>query len=110
LASIDIISGNEGKERRAHLGKLIAQFGDSVQPKRWKRVASSTAIQPLIIGANEEALRVAAGLYGQGLWVPAIRPPTVPAGTARLRVTLSAAHTADEVARLARSLNELEGA
>lgn len=110
LASIDIIAGSEGKERRAHLGKLIAQFGESVQPKRWQRVASGTAIQPLIIGANEEALRIAAGLYGQGLWVPAIRPPTVPAGTARLRVTLSAAHTADEVARLARSLNELEGA
>ncbi len=110
LASIDIIAGDEGKQRRAHLGKLISQFGESVQPTRWTRVISNTAIQPLIIGANEEALRVAAGLYGQGLWVPAIRPPTVPAGTARLRVTLSAAHTADDVARLARSLNELEGA
>jgi len=51
---------------------------------------------------------VAAALYEQGLWVPAIRPPTVAAGTARLRVTLSAAHTHDEVALLARTLNELE--
>jgi 8-amino-7-oxononanoate synthase len=110
LASLDIIAGDEGKQLRAHLGNLIEQFGASLQLTRWQRVVSATAIQPLIIGENEEALRVAAGLYGQGLWVPAIRPPTVPVGTARLRVTLSAAHTADEVARLARSLNELEGA
>ncbi len=110
LASLDIIAGEEGKHLRTHLNSLIAQFGASLQLTRWQRVESSTAIQPLIIGENEEALRIAAGLYGQGLWVPAIRPPTVPVGTARLRVTLSAAHTADEVARLARSLNELEGA
>ncbi len=110
LASLDIIAGEEGKQLRAHLDSLITQFGDSLTLTRWQRVASATAIQPLIIGENEEALRVAAGLYGQGLWVPAIRPPTVPVGTARLRVTLSAAHTADEVARLACSLNELEGA
>ncbi len=110
LASIDIIAGDEGKQLRAHLASLIAQLGESLTLTRWQRVASNTAIQPLIIGENEEALHVAAGLYGQGLWVPAIRPPTVPVGTARLRVTLSAAHTADEVARLARSLNEHEGA
>ena len=57
---------------------------------------------------GDEALRIAASLYGRGLWVPAIRPPTVPTGTARLRVTLSAAHTHDEVAQLATALNELE--
>jgi 8-amino-7-oxononanoate synthase len=69
---------------------------------------SHTAIQPVIIGSNDEALRAAAALHGQGLWVPAIRPPTVAPGTARLRVTLSAAHTHDEVAQLAAALNELE--
>jgi 8-amino-7-oxononanoate synthase len=53
-------------------------------------------------------MRVAAALYEQGLWIPAIRPPTVPPDTARLRVTLSAAHTSQEVARLADSLNALE--
>jgi 8-amino-7-oxononanoate synthase len=71
-------------------------------------VASSTAIQPIIIGSNDEALRIGAGLYGKGLWVPAIRPPTVPAGTARLRVTLSAAHTHEEVGQLAAAINQLE--
>jgi 8-amino-7-oxononanoate synthase len=51
---------------------------------------------------------VAARLHEQGLWVPAIRPPTVAPGTARLRVTLCAAHTQDEVAQLAATLNQLE--
>jgi 8-amino-7-oxononanoate synthase len=108
LASIDIIGGDEGASRRAHLQSLIAQLDASLALKRWQRVVSHTAIQPIIIGSNEEALRIGAGLYGKGLWVPAIRPPTVPAGTARLRVTLSAAHTHEEVAQLAAAINELE--
>lgn len=108
LASLDIIGGDEGIERRARLQSLIAQLDAALVLKRWQRPASVTAIQPVIIGGNAEALRVAAALYEQGLWVPAIRPPTVAAGTARLRVTLSAAHTHDEVAQLAAALNELE--
>ena len=108
LASLDIIGGAEGAARRAHLESLIAQFRDGLRLERWENPASGTAIQPIIIGANDEALRVGAGLYGQGLWVPAIRPPTVPAGTARLRVTLSAAHTHEDVAQLVAALNQLE--
>ena len=108
LASIDIIGGEEGASRRAHLQALIAQFRDGLRLQRWQHPASETAIQPILIGANDEALRVGAGLYGQGLWVPAIRPPTVPAGTARLRVTLSAAHTHEDVAQLVAALNQLE--
>jgi len=109
-ASLDIIGGAEGAQRRAHLAALVAHLQDALRPRRWRLLASGTAIQPLIIGSNDDALRVAAGLYEQGLWVPAIRPPTVAAGTARLRVTLCAAHTHDEVAQLARALNELERA
>lgn len=108
MASIDIIEGDEGASRRAHLQKLIAQLNDELKLRRWQRMASSTAIQPIVIGGNEEALRIGAALYGKGIWVPAIRPPTVPAGTARLRVTLSAAHTQEEVAQLSAALNELE--
>jgi len=66
----------------------------------WQLVDSSTAIQPLIVGDNAAALTLAAALDAQGLWVPAIRPPTVPAGTARLRITLSAAHSTGDVQRL----------
>ena len=110
LTSLDIITSEEGNALRGHLESLIEQLGVELQLRRWGRPASPTAIQPIIIGSNEEALRVAAGLYAKGLWVPAIRPPTVPVNTARLRVTLSGAHTHDEVARLAAALNELEGA
>jgi 8-amino-7-oxononanoate synthase len=108
LASLDIIAGEEGQERRAHLGSLIAQLDNALHLRHWQRPPSRTAIQPIVIGANDDALQVAARLYAQGLWVPAIRPPTVAPGTARLRVTLSAAHTHDDVAQLAAALNELE--
>ncbi len=108
LASLDIIGGAEGASRRAHLQSLIEKFAGALRLQRWQHPPSETAIQPIIIGANEEALRAGAGLYGQGLWVPAIRPPTVPAGTARLRATLSAAHTHEDVAQLAAALNQLE--
>ncbi|HEX7635630.1 MAG TPA: 8-amino-7-oxononanoate synthase [Noviherbaspirillum sp.] len=108
LAAIDIIGGAEGAKRRAHLRTLIAQLKESLTLRRWRLHASHTAIQPVIVGPNDEALRAAATLYEQGIWVPAIRPPTVPANTARLRVTLSAAHTGDDVAQLARAFNAME--
>ena len=108
LASLDIIGGAEGAARRAHLSALIEQFRQDLRLERWQHPAPCTAIQPIIIGANDEALRVGAGLYGQGLWVPAIRPPTVAPGTARLRVTLCAAHTHEDVAQLIAALNLLE--
>ncbi|SFB70583.1 8-amino-7-oxononanoate synthase [Massilia yuzhufengensis] len=107
-ASLDIIEGEEGAQRRAHLAALVATLQGALRLERWQLAASNTAIQPIVIGGNDDALRAAAGLHEQGLWVPAIRPPTVAAGTARLRVTLSAAHTHDEVATLAHALNELE--
>jgi 8-amino-7-oxononanoate synthase len=108
LASLDIIAGDEGKALRARLASLVTQLGQDLKLTRWQRPASQTAIQPIIVGSNEEALELAASLHARGLWVPAIRPPTVPANTARLRVTLSAAHTHEDVAQLAVALNDLE--
>jgi 8-amino-7-oxononanoate synthase len=108
LASLDIIAGAEGRERRTHLNGLIAQLDSELRLTRWQRPPSPSAIQPIVIGANDDALRAAARLHEQGLWVPAIRPPTVAPGTARLRVTLSAAHTRQDVAQLAAALNNLE--
>ena len=110
LASLDIIGGAEGETRRAHLAGLVKQLRESLDFQRWKLVESHTAIQPVIIGSNDDALRASAALIDQGLWVPAIRPPTVAPGTARLRVTLSAAHGIDDVAQLAQALNRLEKA
>jgi 8-amino-7-oxononanoate synthase len=108
LTSLDIIAGDEGKGLRSHLASLLAQLNEELRLERWQRIESTTAIQPIIIGSNDEALRASSALHARGLWVPAIRPPTVPAGTARLRVTLSAAHTHEEVAQLTAALNDLE--
>lgn len=110
LTSIDIISGEEGAERRAHLRKLISRLQDQLTFQRWRATKSDTAIQPLVIGSNDEAMHAASRLYEQGLWVPAIRPPTVPSDTARLRITLSASHTDADLARLIDVLNKLEPA
>ncbi|GAB3444842.1 8-amino-7-oxononanoate synthase [Massilia solisilvae] len=108
LTSLDIIAGDEGKALRAHLASLIAQLDTELRLARWRRPVSHTAIQPVIIGSNDEALQAASDLHARGIWVPGIRPPTVAPGTARLRVTLSAAHTHEEVAQLTAALNDLE--
>lgn len=108
LTSLDLLEGDEGITRRAHLQALVAQLDDSLRLERWQRLPSKTAIQPVLIGDNAETMRAGAALYEQGLWVGAIRPPTVAAGTARLRVTLSAGHTSQEVATLITALNALE--
>jgi 8-amino-7-oxononanoate synthase len=117
LAALDLITGAEGRARRAHLQALIAQWqqgvklgqgeGDGKGGAGWHMLSSETAIQPLIIGSNEAVMRVAGALRERGFWVPAIRPPTVAAGTARLRVTLSAAHTHEQVQQLILAVNEL---
>jgi 8-amino-7-oxononanoate synthase len=108
LASVELIGGEEGAVRRAHLNALIAQLRESLALQRWQLLPSATAIQPVIIGKNDETMRAAAALYEQGYWVPGIRPPTVPANTARLRITLSAAHTMQDVAQVAHAVNQLE--
>ncbi len=108
LASLDIIEGADGAARREHLQMLRRHFKCTLQLQRWQRLKSDTPIQPVVIGRNSDALAVAAALYDQGFWVPAIRPPTVPKGTARLRITLSAAHTVDDVAQLVAALTQLE--
>ncbi|MFJ7566125.1 8-amino-7-oxononanoate synthase [Herminiimonas sp. NPDC097707] len=104
LKSLDLIAGADGDARRSQLRLLIARLQDGLQGSRWQLLPSPTAIQAIIIGENDAALRVAAALAEQGLWVPAIRPPTVPKGTARLRITLSAAHSLADVDRLLAAL------
>lgn len=111
-ASLRLIRGDEGEQRRRHLAGLVAAFrrgvpevlGDRLNDRGWQLAASQTAIQPLIVGRSEDALAMAAALESQGLWVPAIRPPTVPSGSARLRITFSAAHGLDDVERLLSAL------
>jgi 8-amino-7-oxononanoate synthase len=97
--------------RRAHLQHLISHLRSSLgrvlHGKNWQLGESATAIQPLLIGSNHDALRLMQGLYERGLWIPAIRPPTVPDGTARLRIALSALHSTADIDRLVQALGEL---
>ncbi|HDZ55995.1 MAG TPA: 8-amino-7-oxononanoate synthase [Pseudomonas xinjiangensis] len=86
--------------RREHLARLIGQFRAGVGELGLRLMDSSTPIQPIIIGSSERAMALSAALREQGLLVTAIRPPTVARGTARLRVTLSAGHSEDDVAQL----------
>jgi len=97
----------QGDARRAQLQSLIAQLKGGLADLPWALMPSATAIQPLLVGDNRAALDLSLALRERGLWVAAIRPPTVPQGTARLRITLSAAHSADDVNRLIGALHEL---
>ena len=106
-ASVRIIESDEGDQRRAHLASLIETTRAMLKRTRWLPVESRTAVQPLVIGGNDETVALAAALDAQGLWVPAIRPPTVPSGTSRLRISLSAAHSDDDLARLDHALTTL---
>lgn len=107
LKSLEMIE--QGASRRSHLQALILQLREGLaRLHHWRPMVSETPVQPLILGENSEVLRVGQALLEAGLWVPAIRPPTVPAGTARLRITLSAAHTSAQVQRLVDVLLELE--
>ena len=106
LAGLEIIAAETW--RRELLAQLIARLKRDVAGLRWRLLPSDTAIQPLMIGANDEAVRVSEQLAQRGLLVPAIRPPTVPEGTARLRISLSAAHSEQDVAQLVEALLEVE--
>ncbi|CAJ0901650.1 8-amino-7-oxononanoate synthase [Ralstonia sp. LMG 32965] len=107
-AALDLIASEEGAERRARLDRHIAVWTSHAQRLAarfgWRWMPSPTAIQPIVIGENAPALELAAALEREGIRIAAIRPPTVPTGTARLRITLSAAHTDADIERLAQAL------
>jgi 8-amino-7-oxononanoate synthase len=105
MQSLQLIE--QGDDRRAHLHQLIEDLRQGLAGLPWKLMPSDTAIQPLLIGDNQQALKLSEGLRERGIWVAAIRPPTVPHGTARLRITLSAAHTESDVRQLVGALHEL---
>lgn len=91
--------------RRERLGELINAFRTGASALGLELMESATAIQPILVGEASRAMAMSRSLERQGIFVGAIRPPTVPAGSARLRVTLSATHSLDQVDQL---LNALE--
>jgi 8-amino-7-oxononanoate synthase len=105
-ASVDLIE--QGDNLRAHLQHLIVTLKQSLQLKKWQLMPSQTAVQPLVVGGNHQVVRLSEYLQKQAILVPAIRPPTVPVNTARLRISLSAAHSEQDVIQLAEALNQAE--
>lgn len=106
IKSIEIIQ--DESFRRDNLFALIDQLTQGLKETKWQHLASPTAIQPVIIGENEAVLRVSEKLYQKGIFVPAIRPPTVPKGLARLRISLSATHTPEEIDQLIKALKDIQ--
>ncbi len=105
LTSLELIEREEW--RRNMLARNIAQLRQELQSLRWTLLPSMTPIQPLLIGESHEAVRISQQLRERGLLVPAIRPPTVPQNTARLRISLSAAHAPQDIQRLTQALQDL---
>lgn len=101
-AALDLVE--QGLARRRHLVHLIRRFREETQALGYQLMPSATPIQPIMVGDNWTALELSRQLEDRGLLVTAIRPPTVPEGQARLRVTLSAAHTDADLDRLLTAL------
>lgn len=104
LASLDLIRSSEGQERRDRLAKHIQYFRQRVSQLPVRLMPSNTAIQPIVIGDSGTAIEISKALQSLGIWCTAIRPPTVPVGSARLRVTLSASHSEEDLVFLCDSL------
>tara|TARA_R110000744_G_scaffold71368_4_gene143756 strand:- start:4856 stop:6037 length:1182 start_codon:yes stop_codon:yes gene_type:complete len=107
LASLRIIQSSEGQERRDRLSAHITYFRQRMQSLPVVLMASETAIQPILMGDSKTALQISERLKSLGVWCTAIRPPTVPIGSARLRITLSAAHSDADLVLLCDSLEHV---
>lgn len=108
LKSLEIIEGDEGNKRRTHLYRLIKIWQEEMVFDAWVKTSSCTPIQPIVLGSNANALTAAKQLDEAGYWIPAIRPPTVPVGSARLRITFSANHSVDDLQKLISTLKAIE--
>ncbi len=100
LAALRVLRSAEGAALTGRLAVLI----DRVAEAGFAPPGHPSPIIPVVLGSEQAALSASAALLEDGLWVPAIRPPTVPVGTSRLRVTLSAAHSDHDVSRLLQAL------
>jgi len=105
LTSLKLVINDQW--RREQLFERINQFKNGARQLGLNLMASDTAIQPLLIGSSEQALNISQALEKQGILISAIRPPTVPNNTARLRITFSANHTKEHVDKLLSALEQL---
>lgn len=103
-AGVELAAGPEGEAGRDRLRKRVRELRAGLAALGWPLPAAESPIVPLVVGEERAALELAARLRAAGIFLPAIRYPTVPRGAARLRVSVSAAHTAEDVARLCEAL------
>ena len=102
-----IKSIRDANDRRAKLNANIALFKRLAKEQHIALMDSNTAIQPIVLGCAEQTLKASEQLKQQGIWLTAIRPPTVLHNTSRLRITLSAAHTHDDIKQLVGGLQKV---
>ena len=103
-AGVQVVQSGEGEDRRNHLRARVAEFQSEIGNRKSE---IPCAIIPILIGDESKAVEAAAKLREQDIFVPAIRYPTVARGKARLRVTLTASHSAGDVATLVRALEQI---
>ncbi len=105
MVAVELVKASDDK--RARLRRLIEVFRTAAQAQGLALLNSDTAIQPVVLRDSERAVQVSQRLFDLGFYVPAVRPPTVPANSARLRVSLSAAHSEEDVAALVAAMAKI---
>lgn len=107
-AGIELLQSAEGEQRRARLWSMVDELKNALTGGPWTLPVVQSAIVPLIIGEEAKAVEVARHLRELGIFIPAIRYPTVARGAARLRLTMTAAHSAEDICELARTLKQIQ--
>jgi 8-amino-7-oxononanoate synthase len=107
-AGIEVVQSPEGEQRRTRLWSLVDELKNGIIARGWKLPVVQSAILPLMVGAEAEAVALSERLLEAGVFVPAIRYPTVARGAARLRITVSAAHSSEDIKNLLEILGEVK--
>ena len=108
-AGIEVVQSPEGEQRKTRLWSLVDELKNGLIARGWKLPVVQSAILPLRVGTETKAMALSERLLEAGVFVPAIRYPTVARGEARLRITVSAAHSADDIKKLLETLGEGKG-
>jgi 7-keto-8-aminopelargonate synthetase-like enzyme len=108
-AGIEVVQSPEGEQRRTRLWSLVDELKNGLIARGWKLPVVQSAILPLMVGAETKAVALSERLLEAGVFVPAIRYPTVARGEARLRITVSADHSSEDIEKLLEVLGEEKG-
>jgi glycine C-acetyltransferase len=109
IAAIDLVDSPEGAQLRARLAANVALFKERLESSGFQTMGSETQIVPILVGPAEVTMQFSRELLEQGIFVQGIRPPTVPAGSCRLRCTIMATHEPEDLESAARTIREVGG-